>query len=147
MTNPERVRQFMIDRLGRFTEQAGLVDAIVAYGIECASAEVERRRAVEGKIEALAISCDKMRTALEEIRLETRKEYCAGIAERAMATTTPTELELMAAQRAYVELRLQTIDADEDQGYEQFADLVIAGRKKLEEIKALRDQLSTERAS
>lgn len=49
MTNQERARRYLLDRgLGyRINEQ--LLDAVVGYGIECADAELERRRAAESE--------------------------------------------------------------------------------------------------
>ena len=41
MTNHERVTQFMVERLG-WSPSGDVVDAIVAYAIEHASAEAER---------------------------------------------------------------------------------------------------------
>lgn len=64
MTNPERAIKFMAERLGHWGLGPYEIDAIVAYGIECANAELEKRRVAEALVARLQSIIEIQREAL-----------------------------------------------------------------------------------
>lgn len=73
MTNQERVIAFLTARMSHCAYTSELVDAIVAYGIECASAEVEQRRAVEAERDELRAALQRTAVAIDRLEAGVRE--------------------------------------------------------------------------
>lgn len=73
MTNPERVIAFLTARMSHCAYTAELIDVIVAYGIECANAEVERRRAVEAERDELREALQRTAVAIDRLEAGVRE--------------------------------------------------------------------------
>lgn len=118
MTNPERVKEFLRQRVpywfdcGKFTDLE--IDAIVACNIEHASAEVERRRVAEAERDSLAARVEQLELekALGDLwedcasagsDIPSQVEMCAPspefwmAAEKALAAPSPAVVALNAA--------------------------------------------------
>jgi len=101
MTNQERAKRYLLDRgLGyRINEQ--LLDAMVTYGIECANAELERRRAAEAERDLALGYLEAATLARRAALAEHERSNLQIIGERDAALAQVAKLE--AFKRAVLE--------------------------------------------